>query len=72
MGYKGRSGIFEMITMTDGLRDIISRGGSTEGLRAAVRKSGVRGLREAGLDAIFNGVTTIEEVVRETVLEDDL
>ena len=58
--------------LTDGLRDMISRGGSTEALRTAVRKSGIRGLREAGLEAIFNGVTTIEEVVRETVLEDDL
>jgi len=72
MGYKGRSGIFEMIVMNDQLRDIVSRGGSTEHIRNAVRKQGIKGLREAGLDAIWNGVTTIEEVVRETVLEDDI
>jgi type IV pilus assembly protein PilB len=72
MGYKGRSGIFELIVMNDQLRDMISRGGSTEHIRTAVRNQGVKGLREAGLDAIFEGVTTIEEVVRETVLEDDI
>ena len=72
MGYKGRSGIFELIAMNDQLRDIISQGGSTDSLRNAVPRQGVVGLREAGLKAIFNGITTIDEVVRETVLEDDL
>ncbi len=71
MGYKGRTGLYELIVMNDQLRDLISRGGSTDQLRNAVRAMGVRGLREAGLDAIFNGVTTIDEVVRETVLEDE-
>jgi type IV pilus assembly protein PilB len=71
MGYKGRTGLYELIVMTDNLRDLVSRGGSTDQLRNAVRQSGVSGLREAGLNAIFNGVTTIDEVVRETVLEDE-
>jgi type IV pilus assembly protein PilB len=71
-GYKGRSGIFELIVMDDNLRDIVSQGGSTDQIRNAVRQSGVIGLREAGLRQIFNGVTTIEEVVRETVLEEDI
>jgi type IV pilus assembly protein PilB len=72
LGYKGRSGLFEMIKMNDHLRDLVSQGASTDQLRQAVRKQGVAGLREAGLQAIYNGVTTIDEVVRETVLEEDL
>jgi len=71
MGYKGRTGIYELITMNDQLRDLISRGGSTDQLRAAVRQQGVQGLREAGMKAVYTGLTTIDEIVRETVLEDD-
>jgi type IV pilus assembly protein PilB len=69
LGFKGRSGIFELISMNDELRDLISNGASTDQLRSAMRQMGARGLREAGLDALANGVTTIDEVVRETVLE---
>ena len=50
---------------------MISSGVSTDELRKACRTQGMATLREAGLRAIFNGVTTIEEVVRETVLEDE-
>jgi type IV pilus assembly protein PilB len=71
LGFRGRSGIFELILMDDELRDLISGGASTDALRAHVRKRGVAGLREAGLSAIFNGLTTIEEVVRETILEEE-
>jgi type IV pilus assembly protein PilB len=71
-GYKGRSGIFELIVMDDNLRDCVSQGGSTDQIRNMVRQSGVVGLREAGLRQMFNGITTIEEVVRETVLEEDI
>ena len=71
-GFKGRNGIFELIVMNDQLRDIVSQGGSVDALRAAVRQQGTIGLREAGLKALFSGLTTIEEIVRETVLEDDI
>jgi type IV pilus assembly protein PilB len=71
LGFRGRSGIFELITMDDELRDLISGGGSTDALRNHVRSRGTPGLREAGLKALYNGLTTIEEVVRETVLESD-
>ncbi|MCS6850721.1 MAG: type II secretion system ATPase GspE [Gemmataceae bacterium] len=70
-GFRGRMGIYELIVMNDQLRDLISKGASTDQLRAAVRQQGVRNLRDAGLRAVFNGMTTIEEVVRETVLEDE-
>ncbi len=70
-GYKGRMGLFELIIMNDDLRDMVSAGASTDQLRQACRKFGMVTLREAGLNAIFDGKSTIDEVVRETVTEDD-
>jgi type IV pilus assembly protein PilB len=70
-GHKGRSGLFELVMMNDEIRDMISSGGSTDQLRSLCRQQGMGTLREAGLRAIFNGVTTIDEVVRETILEDE-
>jgi type IV pilus assembly protein PilB len=64
-------GIFELIPMNDELRDLVSAGASTDQMRNACRKQGMTTLRESGLRAIFNGYTTIEEVVHETVLEDE-
>jgi type IV pilus assembly protein PilB len=67
-GYRGRCGIFELITMNDEVRDLISAGASTDRLRAQCWAQGMTTLREAGMKALHNGVTTIEEVVREMVL----
>ena len=53
------------------IRDLVSNGASTDQLRQAMRATGTRGLREAGLAALTAGITTIDEVVRETVLEDE-
>ncbi len=69
-GFKGRQGIYELLLMNDDIRDLITAGASTDELRQACRRHGMRTLRESGLRAIFDGVTTIEEVVRETVLEE--
>jgi type IV pilus assembly protein PilB len=69
-GHRGRSGVFELVVMNDELRDMISSGASTDQLRTACWGQGMTTLREAGLKALFSGVTTIDEVVRETVLED--
>jgi type IV pilus assembly protein PilB len=71
LGFKGRSGLYELLMMNDELRDMISKGSSTDQLRKYGREHGVKGLREAGLAALFGGVTTLDEVVRETVLEDE-
>ncbi|MGE3807686.1 MAG: GspE/PulE family protein [Gemmataceae bacterium] len=71
-GHKGRQGLFELVVMNDDLRDLIAQGASTDQLRNACRQHGMVTLREAGLEAIFNGITTIDEVVRETILEDEL
>ncbi|MBI2803898.1 MAG: Flp pilus assembly complex ATPase component TadA [Planctomycetes bacterium] len=70
-GHKGRQGIFELVLINDDLRDMISSSASTDQLRESCRKHGMSTLREAGLNAIYNGQTTIEEIVRETALDDD-
>jgi len=69
-GHRGRCGVFELVVMNEELRDAISRGALTDPLRTACWGQGMTTLREAGLKALFSGVTTIAEVVRETVLED--
>jgi type IV pilus assembly protein PilB len=69
-GYKGRMGLFEMMIMSDDLRDLIMKHASTNVLRNAARKRGMRTLRESGLLGIYEGQTTLEEVVRETILEE--
>jgi type IV pilus assembly protein PilB len=68
-GFKGRTGLFEFMAMNDRLRTLINDGVSTERLRDAAIQSGMRPLRAAGLEKVFGGITTVEEVVRETVLE---
>ncbi len=69
-GYKGRQGIYELLVMNDTLRDMIVAETSLDEFRDACRKFGMRTLREVGLDAIHAGLTSIEEVIRETMLDD--
>ena len=69
-GYRGRTGIFEIMYLDDLLRDLILHESSTNVIREEAKKRGMRTLRDAGLIAIYDGVTTIEEVVRATVTEE--
>ena len=69
-GYKGRTGIYELLEVNDDIRDMISSDASVDEMRNLARSQGMTTLREAGLKLIFDGVTTIDEVVRETVMED--
>ncbi len=69
-GYKGRLAIFEIMTMDDALRELVMSQASTAVLRAEARRRGMRTLRESGLLGIYEGQTTIDEVVRETITED--
>jgi len=69
-GYKGRSGLYEMLNVTDDIRDMVASNASTDEIRNLARSQGMTTLRESGLRLIFDGVTTIDEVVRETVMED--
>ncbi len=68
-GYKGRTGIFEVMTFNDEMRDLIMNQASTGVLRAAGQKAGMKLLRDNGLAAIYDGITTIDEVVKETSTE---
>jgi len=69
-GYKGRMGIFEIMVMDDEIRDLVMEGASTAQIRDMARRHGMSTLRECGLRAIYDGLTTIDEVVRETIDED--
>lgn len=69
-GYKGRCGIYELLVMTDEIRDMVSSNANVDEIRSYARTQGMTTLREAGLKLIFDGVTTIDEVVRETITED--
>jgi type IV pilus assembly protein PilB len=69
-GYKGRMALFEILTMDDEMRELVMNEASTGTLREYARKKGMRTLREAGLLSIYEGQTTIDEVVRETLAEE--
>ena len=66
-GYKGRVGLYETMEVTDEIRELILIGASALELRKKAIDDGMISLRESGLHKIRNGVTTVEEVVRETV-----
>jgi type IV pilus assembly protein PilB len=68
-GYRGRRGLFELMIMNDDLREMIMRSASTDELRTAAQSYGMVTLRDAGLNAIFAGDTTVDEVLRETIIE---
>ncbi len=57
------------MTFNDEVRELIMNRASTNVLRLAAQKAGMRLLRENGLAAIYDGVTTIDEVVKETISE---
>ncbi|MEX0654817.1 MAG: ATPase, T2SS/T4P/T4SS family [Phycisphaeraceae bacterium] len=69
-GYKGRLAIFEIMVLDDEIRELIMQNASTQVLQAEARKRGMRTLRQSGLLAIYDGLTTIDEVARETMIED--
>ena len=66
-GYRGRIAIFEQFIVTDRLRAMMMESASTAELRNAAKEDGMRTLRDGGLLHIYDGVTTIEEVVKETI-----
>ncbi|OHB61184.1 MAG: pilus assembly protein PilB [Planctomycetes bacterium RBG_13_46_10] len=68
-GFKGRTGIFEIMVLNDEIRELIMNRASTNVLRAAAQKAGMKLLRDDGLTSIYDGITTIDEVVKGTILE---
>ncbi len=67
-GYKGRVGLYETMEVTDDLRELIIIGASAIELRRKAIESGMITLRGSGLAKLRQGITTVEEVVKETVL----
>ncbi len=67
-GYKGRVGLFEVLLFTDEIRDMILSGASSIELKRKAIEEGMVSLRMSGLQKIREGATTLEEVLRETVL----
>jgi len=67
-GYKGRVGLFEVLAFTDEIRDMILSGASSIELKRKAIEEGMVSLRMSGLQKIREGQTTLEEVLRETVL----
>lgn len=63
-GYKGRTAVFEFITINDVLRDIILKSPSRQEIWEVARRNGSRTLFEDGIDKVLSGVTTIEELLR--------
>jgi type IV pilus assembly protein PilB len=67
-GYRGRLALFEVLEMTDGLRDLVRVGATVEGIRRRALEEGLVTLRMSGLEQAKAGITTLDEVLRETSL----
>jgi len=67
-GYKGRAGLYEVLEINDEIRELVLVGASALELKKKAIEQGMISLRRSGLIKITGGVTTIEEVIRETVL----
>jgi type IV pilus assembly protein PilB len=67
-GYKGRVGLVEVMVIDDEIRELILSGGTSIDIKKKAAEGGMISLRRSGLIKIKEGITTIEEVVRETVL----
>jgi len=68
-GYKGRVGLFELMIMNDKLREMVMTNCAVDELRIAAEEFGMVTLRHAAMSFAFEGTTTLDEVVRETILE---
>ncbi|MGR3179784.1 MAG: GspE/PulE family protein [Candidatus Anammoxibacter sp.] len=68
-GYKGRLAIFEVMGMNDDISRLVIGGASVSEIRISAQKSGMNTLRESGLGAVSEGLTTLEQIISETVQE---
>jgi len=67
IGYKGRTGIYELMTLNDELRELVLQRSSTGDIMKSARRAGMQTLRESGIHKVLQGITSIEEVLAETV-----
>ncbi len=66
MGYRGRTGLYELLVMSDRLRPMIIERAGVGAIREAAADEGMRTLREDGVAKVLAGVTTVEEMIKET------
>jgi len=71
IGYKGRTGIFEIMIMDDTVMERVSRHATSTDLRQTAVGGGMRTLQQSGLAKVFNGTTSLDEVIRVVFVEDD-
>ena len=69
-GYKGRLAVFEVMELTDELKEFILSGASSLEIKREAFRQGMRTLRQSALQKLKNGITSIEEVVRNTAADD--
>ncbi|MBC8467943.1 MAG: Flp pilus assembly complex ATPase component TadA [Planctomycetes bacterium] len=69
-GYRGRIGVFEIMVFNDEIRDLVMNSASTAVLRVAAQKNGMKLLRDNGMKLIYDGISTIDEIVKETIMEE--
>lgn len=67
-GYRGRTGIFELLSLDESIRQQIVDGADTESIRKTAKKSGMQSLRGAAIRKLLDGQTSFEEVIRVTSL----
>ena len=65
-GYRGRTGIYEVLMMTDGIRDLMRSKPTVTAIKAEARKAGLVALQEDGLRKVVQGITSIKEIIRVT------
>lgn len=68
-GYKGRIGIFELMVMNDEMRQMVLNKCTADELRDAAKEQGMLALREGGEKMMHQGLTSADEVIRETIVE---
>jgi type IV pilus assembly protein PilB len=66
IGYRGRTSIYELLAMSDRIRELLSTKASLDIIRKAAREEGMRTMRENGLEKVLQGITTLEEVIQAT------
>jgi type IV pilus assembly protein PilB len=66
-GMKGRVALYEVMVVTEELRNVILKGGQTAEIRELAQKEGMKTLRRAGLKKVLEGTTTVEEILRVTL-----
>jgi type IV pilus assembly protein PilB len=71
-GYQGRVALIEVLTLTPKIRELILEGAQEHKIREEARREGMRTLRENGIQNVLDGVTTLDEIIRVTIGDQDM